>query len=94
MRDRTNELEADISLKNPHPWSPEDPFLYTAEVSVEYKNQTSDASTKNFGMRDFERKGKFFYLNGNKYYLRGSNITLQRFFEDPDCAILPGTGTG
>ena len=48
----------------------------------------SDVVERNFGMRDFERKGKFFYLNGNKYYLRGSNITLQRFFEDPDCGNL------
>ncbi len=40
-------------------------------------------------MRDFERRGKYFYLNGDKYYLRGSNITLHRFFEDPDCQSLP-----
>jgi beta-galactosidase len=88
VRDRNNELEAEIPLRNVHPWSPEDPFLYTAEVSVQYNGKKSDALEKNFGMRDFERKGKFFYLNGNKYYLRGSNITLQRFFEDPDCRDL------
>lgn len=88
IRDRNNELETEIPLTNIHPWSPEDPFLYTAEVSVFYKGRESDAVQKNFGMRDFERHGKFFYLNGNKYYLRGSNITLQRFFEDPDCGGL------
>lgn len=88
MRDRNNEITSEISLKNAHPWSPEDPFLYTAEVSVAYKGIRSDAVEKNFGMRTFERKGKFFYLNDKKYYLRGSNITLQRFFEDPDCRNL------
>ena len=88
IRDRNNELEADLPIKSVHPWSPEDPFLYTAEVTVQYNDTISDAIEKNFGMRDFERRGKFFYLNGSKYYLRGSNITLQRFFEDPDCRDL------
>lgn len=87
-KDRNNELIAEIALKDPHPWSPEDPFLYTAELSVLYQGKESDAVQRTFGMRDFERRGKFFYLNGNKYYLRGSNITLQRFFEDPDCRNL------
>ena len=87
-RDRNTELTEEIPIKQPHAWSPEDPFLYTAEVSLYYKNDLSDVVERNFGMRDFERRGKFFYLNGNKYYLRGSNITLQRFFEDPDCGNL------
>ena len=87
-RDRNTELEVEIPIGDPHPWSPEDPFLYTTEVTVTYKNEVSDAVEKHFGMRDFERRGKFFYLNNNKYYLRGSNITLQRFFEDPDCYNL------
>jgi hypothetical protein len=39
-------------------------------------------------MRDFERRGKYFYLNGEKTFLRGTNITLQRFFEDPDAGNL------
>ena len=28
-------------------------------------------------------------LNGRPYYLRGSNVTLYRFFEDPQCADRP-----
>ena len=88
VKDRNNEVAITIPVKGVHPWSPEDPFLYTAEVSVEYKDKLSDKIEKRFGMRDFERRGKFFYLNGNKYLLRGSNITLQRFFEDPDCSNL------
>ncbi|HET9825151.1 MAG TPA: hypothetical protein VFP87_07450 [Chitinophagaceae bacterium] len=87
-RDRNTELTAEIPLKQIHAWSPEDPFLYTAEISVYYHGKLSDSVNRNFGMRDFERRGKFFYLNGNKYYLRGSNVTLQRFFEDPDCGSL------
>ena len=29
------------------------------------------------------------YLNGRPYFLRGSNITLHRFFEDPNVGTLP-----
>jgi hypothetical protein len=39
-------------------------------------------------MRDFGAGGKYFTLNNQRYYLRGSNVTLQRFFEDPDCGNL------
>ena len=39
-------------------------------------------------MRDFGQEGKFFYLNGNQYILRGTNRTLQRFFKDPDSRDL------
>jgi hypothetical protein len=89
VRDRRTEIIAsDIHIDSPHPWSPEDPFLYTAEISVYYKGELSDKIEKNFGMRDFEQRGKFFYLNDKKTYLRGSNITLQRFFEDPDSGNL------
>jgi len=87
-RDRKNEIDIEIPFTYAHPWSPEDPFLYTAEISVYDKGVLSDITVKNFGMRDFERRGKFFYLNDKKYFLRGSNITLQRFFEDPDCGDL------
>ena len=52
------------------------------------QDELVDRYSVNFGMRDFSRKGKFFTLNGDKFYLRGSNITLQRFFEDPDCQAL------
>ncbi|HEY1114345.1 MAG TPA: hypothetical protein VGE66_12320 [Chitinophagaceae bacterium] len=87
-REAQGEVSVEMSLADPHPWTPEDPFLYTAELTVGTKTVASDAVEKAFGMRDFERRGKFFYLNGQKQYLRGSNITLQRFFEDPECSNL------
>ncbi|HHH49455.1 MAG TPA: glycoside hydrolase family 2, partial [Saprospiraceae bacterium] len=49
----------------------------------------SDEKIIPFGMRDFESIGKDFYLNGKPYYLFGSTITLNRFFEDRDRAHLP-----
>jgi beta-galactosidase len=67
-------------------WSPESPFLYVVESST-----TGDKVTTRFGMREFQFDGptRRAYLNGKVYYLRGSNITLHRFFEDPLCKDLP-----
>lgn len=88
IRDRLTQVKFEIDLDNAHAWSPDDPFLYTVNFSIYREEELSDVFSKNFGMRDFERKGKYFYLNGKKTFLRGTNITLQRFFEDPDCRNL------
>lgn len=87
-RDNQTYFETVIPIKAPSAWTPDSPFLYEGEVSVYDQNMLVDRYVVNFGMRDFSRKGKFFTLNGDKFYLRGSNITLQRFFEDPDCQAL------
>jgi hypothetical protein len=75
-----------IGIPSAHLWSPEDPFLYTVESAT-----GGDALTTRFGMREFrfDAATKRAWLNGKIYYLRGSNITLHRFFEDPLCADLP-----
>ena len=75
-----------IRVPNARLWSPEDPFLYVVESGT-----GGDSVTTRFGMREFrfDAATKRAYLNGNVYYLRGSNITLHRFFEDPLCRDLP-----
>jgi beta-galactosidase/beta-glucuronidase len=83
-RDNITEVFLDIPWKEFSTWSPEHPFLYLAEVSLTAGGKVCDQVRRDFGMRDVERKGKLFYLNGNPYVLRGTNVTLQRFFEDPD----------
>lgn len=87
-RDNRTYFEVKIPIDNPTAWTPDTPFLYEGEVRVFDQGSLTDSYQVNFGMRDFSRKGKFFTLNGEKFYLRGSNITLQRFFEDPDCQAL------
>lgn len=89
VRDNETQLEITFPITEFTAWSPENPFLYEAEIRLYDKDKLSDVALSIFGMRDFERRGKFFYLNNEKYYLRGSNITLHRFFEDPDCRALP-----
>jgi len=77
-----------VDITEPKLWSPDNPFLYSTRTSVLQNGQAIDSQEDHFGLRDFERRGKYFYLNGEKILLRGTNITLQRFFEDPDCANL------
>lgn len=67
-------------------WSPEHPFLYRVETTT-----GGDSVATRFGMREFrfDTATKRAYLNGKPYFLRGSNITLHRFFEDPLSKGLP-----
>ena len=87
-RDNRTYFELNLPVEAPVAWTPESPFLYEGEVKIYDRNRLTDVYTVNFGMRDFSARGRSFILNGEKYYLRGSNITLQRFFEDPDCGNL------
>jgi len=75
-----------ISIPAATLWTPEDPFLYTLETST-----GGDSFETRFGMREFrfDTATKRAYLNGKVYFLRGSNITLHRFFEDPKAGDLP-----
>ncbi len=67
-------------------WSPEDPFLYVLETTT-----GGDSARTRFGMREFryDTPTRRAYLNGRPYFVRGSNITLHRFFEDPESGTLP-----
>lgn len=75
-----------LAMPGAREWTPEDPFLYELRTLTK-----GDEVLTRFGMREFRfdaATGRA-YLNGQIYYLRGSNITLHRFFEDPLCQDLP-----
>ena len=79
-------LDLTVPLAACQLWTPESPFLYelTARTS-------GDEFTTRFGMREFKfdpATGRA-VLNGKPYFMRGSNITLYRFFEDPARGDLP-----
>ena len=78
--------EFTIPISDCRLWSPEDPFLYQLTLST-----GADAAGVRFGMRSFrfDPETKRGVLNGKPYYLRGSNVTLLRFFEDAARADLP-----
>ena len=67
-------------------WSPESPNLYVLETGT-----GGDTATTRFGMREFrfDTATRRAYLNGHVYFMRGSNITLHRFFADPLSGTLP-----
>ena len=75
-----------IRIPNAELWTPENPFLYSLETST-----GGDSATTRFGMREFrfDTATKRAYLNGKVCFLRGSNITLHRFFEDPKSGARP-----
>ena len=78
--------ELRIAIRDCRLWSPEDPFLYELETST-----GGDTLRTRFGMREFRldhATGRAM-LNGRPYFLRGSNVTLYRFFEDPQCGDRP-----
>ena len=75
-----------IAIPGAHHWSPEDPFLYVLDTTT-----GGDSLVTRFGMREFrcDTATKRAFLNGRPYFLRGSNVTLHRFFEDPESGELP-----
>jgi len=79
-------VEASLPIQPCRLWCPEDPFLYELETST-----GADTLRTRFGMREFrlDHDTGRAMLNGRPYYLRGSNVTLYRFFEDPQCADRP-----
>lgn len=72
--------DAEVAIKDCRLWSPESPFLYVLETKA-----GKDVLSTRFGMRTFrfDPKTRVAKLNGKPYYLRGSNFTVYRFFEDP-----------
>ena len=82
----TRTVKQTVPIAKAHLWSPEDPFLYQVSTST-----IGDNTTTRFGMREFrfDTATQRAYLNGRPYFMRGSNITLHRFFEDPEVGTLP-----
>lgn len=82
----TKLVQQTVPMAGARLWSPEDPFLYRLETHT-----AGDAAQTRFGMREFrfDTVTQRAYLNGRPYFLRGSNIALHRFFEDPQSKTLP-----
>lgn len=66
-----NRIDVRVTIKNPHLWSTEDPYLYVAEVSIRDQSKLRHTTTTRFGMRDFTVKDGFFYLNGKRVFVKG-----------------------
>ncbi|MDR1865292.1 MAG: hypothetical protein LBR08_06945 [Bacteroidales bacterium] len=79
-------VDFEMDMKGATLWTPETPFLY--ELTV---NTGADEKQVRFGMRSFrfDTERKIALLNEEPYYLRGTNVCIFRFFEDPDRGTLP-----
>ncbi|MBK1878734.1 glycoside hydrolase family 2 protein [Pelagicoccus mobilis] len=77
---------ATIEIPNFKTWSPESPFLY--EIAVSSKG---DSFNTRFGMRKFRFNPETGYaeLNNQTYFLRGTNICMDRFNEDSQRGSKP-----
>ena len=74
------------AIKHVKLWTPETPHLYTLKIATE-----NDSYSTRFGMRSFtpNPNGTAYLLNGKPYFMRGTNVCIFRFFEDPDRGGLP-----
>ena len=79
-------IEFTVKMDSCQLWTPETPFLYDLELST-----SGDHTLTRFGMRTFEasKDSGVFLLNGEPYYLHGTNVCIYRFFEDPERKGLP-----
>ena len=67
-------------------WSPDSPYLYRVEIKT-----AGDTHTVRFGMRtfDFDPKTGHARLNGEIFYLFGTNVAIERYYDDPLCGNTP-----
>ncbi len=84
---KINSTEIIVPITDCKLWSPENPNLYILKLS----NKSYSYATR-FGMRSYKIDTAFTnraLLNGDPYYIRGTNFAIHRFFEDSLCAQQP-----
>ncbi len=62
------------SLSSLHPWSAEDPYLYTVVVSQKNENGAEEmAFSTKYGFRKITKSGNLIYINDKRVYFKGVN---------------------
>lgn len=69
-----------LRIKNPQPWSPDNPHLYDLRFELCDGNTTSDTVNSYAGLRKFHIEGHKFYLNNTPIFLR--LVLDQGFYPD------------
>lgn len=71
-----------LEIKNPRLWSPDTPYLYTAEISLVEDGRVTDVKRQRFGIRELHFSAeKGFLLNGEPVLLKGGCV-------HHDCGLL------
>lgn len=67
-------------------WTPENPYLYRLEIET-----SGDTYSVRFGMRTFEFEAGtgMALLNGERRFLFGTNVAIERYFDDALCGTTP-----
>lgn len=84
---RMDTVEVELADFGPEKmWTTKNPFLYLLEVETD-----GDCYCSRFGMRTFyfDSKTKLPMLNGQVYYLLGTNLAVNRFYDDPHRKAYP-----
>ena len=58
-------------IEDPILWSPDCPALYTIEIELLRGGEVVDSYCHKVGFKRFETRGRYFYLNGNRFFLLG-----------------------
>ena len=73
----TAKAEKTVTLNNLsslHPWSAEDPYLYTVVVSQKNENGAEEmAFSTKYGFRKITKNGNLIYINNKRVYFKGVN---------------------
>jgi beta-galactosidase/beta-glucuronidase len=77
----------DVSVKSPHPWSPEAPTLYDIALTLQVGDRVTDEVKTYTAFRSVGLENKRITLNGAPYFLRG--VLDQGFW--PDGVYTPPT---
>lgn len=88
--DAAGHVSGRIELAEPRLWSPDDPHLYSVEITVG-SGETADRIVATTGLRRIETRGEELVLNGSRLYVRG--VLDQGYWRDtgltaPDAEVL------
>jgi beta-galactosidase len=87
----STDAEIRVAMPNATLWSPDQPHLYTAAISLGTGKRALDRIEERFGLRQFATKGNVLLLNGKPLYLRGygdDNIEVLTGFPPSSRAVF------
>jgi hypothetical protein len=75
-------VEITVPIKGVKAWTPETPGLYVAEIQAGESGKSCDTVRFTFGMRTIEVAGGHYRLNGERLWMRGSNLVSEWLWAD------------
>jgi hypothetical protein len=83
-----SEHQITLQISQPHPWSFDDPYLYSVSVDLTAGDFSHRAKVRS-GFRDFRVVNSFFCLNGKRIFLKSAHTVNdfpigQHITDDPD----------